>query len=121
MFLDLTGNAIMELPRHAWTCLRRLRKLILAENVVQTLRDDTFLDLVSLENLQVSYMAKPIKRIEPMAFHNPNLKELHFDSNKLDFGPGKNIPYHEMFTFCPNVTKLLIGYNDAEGYTIQNL
>ena len=113
--LDLTGDAIMELKRDAWSCLQRLKKLILAENVVQTLRNDIFLDLISLENLQVSFMAKPFKLIEPRAFNNKNLKELHFDNNNICFGLKAKITYDKMFTFCPNVTKLLIGYNDVRG------
>lgn len=109
--LDLTGNAIMVLVREALSCLKRLDKLLLRENVIQTLGDDTFLDLKSLEILHVSYMAKPIQKIAAKAFHNKNLKELHFENNNIDFKPDSDVPYETLFTFCPNLKKLLLGYN----------
>ena len=109
--LDLTGNAIMELVREAWSCLKRLDKLLLSENVIQKLSDDIFLDLKSLAVLHLSNMAKPIKKIATKAFHNMNLLELHFDNNNIDFQPDTDVSYEKVFTFCPNVKKLLLGYN----------
>ena len=110
--LNLRGNSIMVMVRKAWLCLKSLSKLNLGENVIQTFRNDSFVDLMSLNTLHVSYMAKPVQQIEARAFHNGNLKTLHFDNNNIDFGPDSNIPYSTLFTFCPNLTRLLIGYNN---------
>ena len=54
----------------------------------------TFLDLDSLTNLQISDMAKakPVKKIDPKALHNPNLKELHFENNFINFKKGHDVP-----------------------------
>ena len=109
--LDLTGNAVMELVREAWYCLKRLGKLLLGQNVIQKLRNDIFLDLKSLKILHLSNMAKPIKQIAAKAFHNLNLRELHFDNNNIDFKPDSDVPYETVFTFCPNLKKLYLGYN----------
>ena len=109
--LDLTGNAIMELVREAWSCLKRLDKLLLSENVIQKLNNDIFLDLKSLKILHLSNMAKPITQIASKSFHNLNLIELHFDNNNIDFQPDSDVPYETVFTFCPNLKKLLLGYN----------
>ena len=101
----------MVLVRKALSCLKSLMKLHLGENVIQTLRNDSFVDLVSLDKLHTSHVAKPIQQIEAKAFLNTNLKDLHFDHNNIDFEPDSNIPYNSLFTFCPNLTRLLIGYN----------
>lgn len=109
--LDLTGNAVMELRREAWSCLKRLNKLLLGENVIQKLGNDVFLDLKSLKILVLSNMAKPIQKIAAKAFHSPNLIELHFDNNNIDFKPDSDVPYGTVFTFCPNLKKIYLGYN----------
>ena len=110
--LNLRGNSIMVLVRKAWSCLKSLSKLFLDENVIQIFRNDMFLDLESLRTLHVSYMAKPVQQIEARAFHNPNLNDLHFNNNNIDFQPDSNVPYDTLFTFCRNLTKLLLGYNN---------
>lgn len=109
--LNLRGNGIRMLVRKAWSCLKTLQKLHLEENIIQTFKNDTFVDLVSLKTLYISSMAKPVQQIEAKAFHNTNLKDLHFDNNNIDFEPDSNIPYNSLFTFCPNLTRLLIGNN----------
>ena len=110
--LDLSGNVIIVPVREAWGCLKHLHSLDLRGNVIQVLGNDTFVDLISLEKLYVSYMAKPISQIEPKAFHNQHLKHLEFDNNGMSFRPDSPIPYTSLFTFCQNLTKLLLGYND---------
>ena len=115
--LELRGNAIMVLNRTAWSCLKRLQKLCVSENVIQDLNNDIFVDLISLQKLLISYMAKPFKKIEPRAFHNSRLTELQFDNNWIDFKPNSAIPYDKLFTYCPSLTKLLLGYNDIRNIT----
>ena len=110
--LDLSGNTIIVPVRQAWSCLKTLRKLNLDRNVLQLIKNDTFLDLVSLEKLQVSYMVKPIHTIYPRAFHNTNLNHLHLDHNALVFKSTSDIPYGELFKFSPNLRKLHLGYNN---------
>lgn len=110
--LDLSGNVIIVPVREAWGCLKHLHTLDLKGNVIQVLGNDTFVDLISLEKLHISYMAKPISQIEPRAFHNKHLKHLHFDNNGMSFRPDSPIPYASLFTFCPNLAKLFLGYND---------
>ena len=116
--LNLRGNGIMMLVRKAWSCMKSLSNLLLDENVIQTFRNDIFLDLESLSKLQISNMAKPVQQIEAKAFHNANLNSLHFDKNNIDFQPDSNIPYDAMFKFCPNLTQIIFGYNNLR--TIYN-
>ena len=115
--LELRGNAIMVLTRTAWSCLKSLQRLYLSQNVIQDLNNDIFVDLISLRKLLISYMAKPFRKIEPRAFHNSRLTDLQFDHNWIDFKPNSAIPYDTLFIYCPNLTKLLIGYNDIRNIT----
>ena len=110
--LDLSGNTIIVPVRQAWWCLKKLEKLNLDKNVVQLLKNDTFVDLVSLKKLQLGHMVKPIHTIYPRAFNNSNLKELNFDTNGLVFKRTNDIPYDTLFKFSPNLEKLHIGKNN---------
>ena len=85
--LNLRGNSIIVKVRKAWSCLKSLSKFNLGENVIQTLRNDSFVNLMSLNTLHLSYMAKPVQQIEARAFYTGNLKTLHFDNNNINFGP----------------------------------
>lgn len=119
--LDLSNNVIMTLDRKCWACLKRLERLNLANNHIKKLENDIFVDLVSLKKLQVSYMAKPIQEIQEKAFHNLNLTELHFEHNKIEFKRNSSVPYEKLFTFCPNLTTLYLGYNNLRNITDNEL
>ena len=110
--LDLEGNTIIILVRKAWSCLKTLKRLNLARNAIQILRADTFLDLISLEKLVFSSMAKPFRKVHPKAFHNLNLKDLHLDHNNLVYKPDTDVSYGKLFIYTPNIRKLYIGYNN---------
>ena len=83
--LDLSSNLILIPYRNAWCCLAKLKELNLSGNVLNSIPNDTFSDLASLERLDVSNMTKPMQSVQPKAFNNMNLKELNLQGNNLMF------------------------------------
>ena len=109
--LDLSWNNMVYPNRKAWWCLTNLKELNLSGNVLYTIHNDTFSDLVSLDKLDVSSMTKPIQKIQPKAFNNMNLKTLNIENNKLLFMDRSSIPFRKFLKYSPNLIRLYLGYN----------
>ena len=109
--LDISRNHIMIPYRNSWRCLANLKRLRLSGNVLNNIPNDTFLDLTSLEILDVSGMARPMQSIQPKAFNNVNLKGLDLGNNNLIFKLKSSIPYRGFLKYSPNLNSLNLGSN----------
>ena len=109
--LDLSRNLILIPYRNAWCCLAKLKELNLSGNVLNSIPNDTFSDLASLERLDVSNMTKPMQSVQPKAFNNMNLKELNLQGNNLMFEDTSLIPHRGFLKYSPNLINLNLGFN----------
>jgi len=51
--LDLSRNKIVEIKRAMFTCLKKLKKLYLDNNLIETIHQDAFFNLSVLEELKL--------------------------------------------------------------------
>ena len=110
--LALTSNFITFPVKHAWSCLKKLRILSLRKNVLQTIQDDVFSDLESLEVLDVSNMLRSITKIGVQAFNISQLKVLHFEKNHMKFKAHSDIPFEKLFVHLHNLQTIHLESND---------
>ncbi|CAG2223551.1 unnamed protein product [Mytilus edulis] len=111
--LRLEYNMIMNLENRL-SCLDKLKILILDNNPVRRISNDTFINLPSLSLVSIANLGNGLSTVKSLAFHSKSINSLNFSGNQfmfISFLRNFYFDKYNIFKLVPNLTELDLSGN----------